>query len=48
MRHNQIKIKSKEYSTVKTEENTENDNFARTKLVNIVLLGLVFMTTGSR
>ena len=44
MRHNQIKIKSIEYSTAKTEE---NDNFARTKLVNIVLLGLVFMTTGS-
>ena len=40
-----------DYISVKTDEkhvDTPAGNFDKTKLLNIVLLGIVFMTTGSR
>ena len=47
-----IEMKSQtEYTAVKTEEksgDTQEVNYDKTKLLNIVLLGIVFMTTGSR
>ena len=47
-----VEMKSQtEYTAVKTEEkggDTQEVNYDKTKLLNIVLLGIVFMTTGSR
>ena len=40
-----------DYISVRTDDkyvDTPNGNFDKTKLLNIVLLGIVFMTTGSR
>ena len=40
-----------DYISVRTDDkhvDTPDGNFDKTKLLNIVLLGIVFMTTGSR